>query len=71
MGNEKLGDELLFLLKQGFFEERRRERVEQGAPDGQYKIAHVAPDPACLDGVRPEAEITMPVGTACDGGPRA
>jgi hypothetical protein len=69
--SQRLGDPLLFLLKRGFFEERRRERVELGAPDGQYKIAHVAPDPGCLDGVAPEAEITMPVGAACDGGPRA
>jgi len=29
------------------------------------------PDPNCLDGVSPAAEITMPVEAACDGGPRS
>ncbi len=68
--SQRLGEPVLRLMKPGFFEERRKERAGQGAPDGQYKIPHVMPDPNCLDGVSPAAEITMPAEAACDGGPR-
>lgn len=59
--SQRLGDPALCILAPGFFEKLRKERAQQGAPDGQYKIPHVAPDVSFLDGAHPVAEINMPV----------
>ncbi len=67
--SQRLGEPVLLVMKNGFFEERRKERARLGAPDGQYKVPHVIPDPGCLEGTSPEVEIDMPAGAAHDGGP--
>jgi hypothetical protein len=64
--SQRLGEPVLCVLAAGFFEESRKKRVRQGAPDGQYKTSHLIPDASCLDGIRLAAEITMPVETGCN-----
>lgn len=66
--SQRLGEPSLCLLAPGFFEECRRNRVRQGAPDGQYKVPHVVPDMRQLGDMRPVAEISMPAGAIHNGG---
>ncbi len=57
--SQRLGKPLLRLLEPGFFETCRKRRVEQGAPDGQYKIPHVMQDTGVLGEMHPVAEIVI------------
>jgi hypothetical protein len=61
--SQRLGEPVLCMLAPGFFEEFRKNRVRQGAPDGQYKFPHLVPDASFLDDIPTEAEITMPAET--------
>jgi len=58
--SQRLGEPWLCLLAPGFFEECRRRRVQQGTPDGQYKIPHIVNDVRKLGELRALAEIPMP-----------
>ena len=66
--SQRLGEPMLRAMEPGFFEEHRKQRVRQGAPDGQYKIPHLMADPACLNGARAVAEIAMPSDAASNRG---
>jgi hypothetical protein len=42
--SQRLGEPTLRLLENGFFEQIRKKRVQQGVPDGQYKLPHLTKD---------------------------
>ncbi|MBI5118866.1 GH3 auxin-responsive promoter family protein [Candidatus Poribacteria bacterium] len=48
--SQRLGAPSLRLLEPGFFEERRKQRVKQGVPDGQYKVPHIMKDAGGIPG---------------------
>ena len=68
--SQRLGAPVLCLLESGFFETWRKERVGQGAPDGQYKTPHLMANASRFDRVQPVAEITLPVKATSHGGPQ-
>ncbi len=53
----RLGHPSLWLLQNGWFEQHRKQRVQQGAPDGQYKLSHLVSDMRKLGEVQPLARM--------------